>query len=260
VNLNQFLETLSAVDQKEHMDTIPSLDCDNPEFYWVFRNVDFEEWSSATSSRVLWLSGPSQCNINQVSSYIVGREKNKALEANRFVLYFFCSTRLRRSIVAVFVHTLLKQIVCCSPADERILIVQNFLHSLLEEAFKNETSPNWKQRGFKEEDSPERSIQNILNAPANELFTALVAVLGDEQERCLSIIVDGLDKAQDQKGEFTKGIRKFVDNLHKPASEVKILLTSGPLGEIKDLFDGIPSIEHDMERNGSSASHEPRLN
>src|ERR1700722_7298837 len=142
LNLDQFLPMLSVQDQDEHISAIPHPDRNHPMFYWIFRNKDFLQWSSAECSRVLWLSGLPERNIDQVSSYIVHQEKETALKTDRFVLYFFCSSAImRRSSVANFIHTLLYQIVYCSPIDKRISIIRNFLNSLLKQAVKRKAGP-----------------------------------------------------------------------------------------------------------------------
>lgn len=256
MDLDRFLPMLSVVDQEKHQSAIPSLNYDQPKWFWIFRNMDFRQWDAASCPQVLWLSGPPECDIHQVSSYIVDQEKNRTSKTQYFVLYFFCSTAARKEpIIIIFIHTLLDQIVRCSPANERILIVRRFLHSLLEGAFKDGRTPNWESRGFNEKDSPDTNIKKILNAPANELWAALEAVLGDEEQRGLSVIVDGLDKVEHQRGELIGGVCAFVKHLQQRTSRVKILLTSRPLAEIKDLFDGLPCIEHDRERKGPSVPH-----
>jgi hypothetical protein len=256
VDLDRFLPMLSVVDQEKHQSTIPSLNYDQPKSFWIFRNMDFRQWSTASCPQVLWLSGPPECDIHQVSSYIVDQEKNRASKTQYFVLYFFCSTAARKEpIIVIFIHTLLDQIIRCSPENKRILVVRRFLHSLLEGAFKKGRAPNWERRGFNEKDSPDTNIEKILNAPADELWAALEAVLGDEEQRGLSVVVDGLDKVEHQQGELIRGVRAFVKHLQQRTSKVKILLTSRPLAEIKELFDGLPCIEHDRERKGSSVPH-----
>jgi ankyrin repeat domain-containing protein 50 len=218
--------------------------------------MDFRQWNTARCPQVLWLSGPPECDIHQVSSYIVDQEKNRTSKTQYFVLYFFFSTATRKkSIIVIFIHTILDQIVRCSPTNKKILTVRRFLHSLLEGAFKKGSTPNWERRGFNEKDSPDTNIEKILNAPANELWAALEAVLGDEEHRGLSVVVDGLDKVEHQRDELIRGVRVFVEHLQQQTSKVKILLTSRPLAEIKELFDGLPCIEHDRERKGSSVPH-----
>ena len=246
---------LSVIDQDEHISAIPHPDRDHPMFYWIFRNKDFSQWSSAECSRVLWLSGLPERNIDQVSSYVVHQEKETALMTDRFVLYFFCSSAIRRRSSAVnLIHTLLKQIVYCSPMDKRVSIIRNILYSLfnslLGQAPKRRTSFYWEEWGLDKKCSPDENIKKILNAPVNELFTALHAVLGGQEQRGLSLIIDGLDKVEHQRDECISGIRTFIENLQQRASKFKILLTSQPLAEIKELFDGLPCIEYDKERKG----------
>jgi ankyrin repeat domain-containing protein 50 len=218
--------------------------------------MDFARWSSAHCPQVLWLSGPLECNIRQVSLHIVQQEKKTALKTDYFVLYLFSSTPIgRSSTVTDFVHPLLNQIVYCSPLDKRIFIVRNFLHSLFDEFSKNKANPNWKKLIFKNVDFPDPSIQEFLNAPANELLTALEAALGDEEQRGLSVVMDGLDKVEYQRGEFIRGVRAFVEHLQQRTSNVKTLLTSQPVAEIKDLLDGLLCIEHNRERKGPSVTY-----
>jgi len=255
VDPDQLLEMFSAADHDKHKSTIPPLDCDHPMFYWIFKNMDFAQWSSASYSQALRLSGPSERNIHQVSSYIVDQEKNRVMKTQRLVLYFFCSAPIRRgSIVAVFIRTLLSQIVCSSPRDKRISIVRSFLRNLHEGIFQKGAS-NWEELDLKEGDSPDENIKKILQGPSNALWAALRAVLADEEQRELLVAVDGLDKVEDQKVEFLKGVRGFVTHLLEETSKVKILLTSRHQAEIKEVFDGLPCIEYDKERIGWSAPY-----
>ena len=254
LNLDQFLPMLSALDQDKYISAIPHLDRD-PMFCWIFRNMDFSQWRSA-KSQVLWLSGLPECNIHQVSSYIVDQEKDRVLKTDHFALYFFCSSATGgRPIFANFVHTLLKQIVCCSPMDKRILVIRSFLHNLLEEAFKGNAAPHWEEWEFREQDTLYKEVKRILHAPTNELFTAFKAVLHDEEQQSLSLVVDGLDKVEYQRDGFIREVREFVDHLQQRTSKVKILLTSRPLAKIKDLLGELPCIEHDRERKGSPTSY-----
>ena len=256
-----FLETLSVVDQEDYKSTIQLLDSDDPMFYWTFRNTDFKQWNDPSCSQVLWLSGPPERNIHQVSSYIVDLEKKATLKTEHIVLYFFCSSAFgEESIVDVFVHTLLHQIVRCSPMNNKISIFKRFLHTLLKEAFKTTIAPSWEKRDFNEKETPATNIHKILNAPANTLLSALEAFLVHEEQRSLLIVVDGLDKVEHQPDELIRGIRVFVERLQQRTLEVKILLTSQPLAEIKDLFNGLPWIEHDRERKGPSLPHTLSLN
>jgi len=171
--------------------------------------------------------------------------KEKAPKIEYCFLYFFCSAAVgEKSVVSLFVHTLLYQIVSCSPMDKKNSIVRNFLHSLVDGIFKKD--PNQLFEG-----PSETWLKRILDAPTDdELWTALKAVLAKEQERELFIVVDGLDKVQHEKREFINGVRTFVEHLQQRTSKVKILLTSRPQDEIKEILDGLPCIEYDKERKG----------
>lgn len=237
---------ISAVDQKEHMATIPSLHCDQPKFYWIFRNMDFQQWDNANCSQVLWLSGPPECSIHQVSSHIVTK---KALKPECRVLYFFCSAAAREeSIVSRFIHTLLYQVICCLPVDKKISIVRNTLHILVDGIFKREGAYNLEITHFG--GSPEIKLSGIVDAPTNALWASLEAVLADEQAKELLIVVDGLDKVRYEQQEFISAVRAFIGHLQQRISKVKILLTSQPRNEIKKELDRFLSIEYDKERKG----------
>jgi hypothetical protein len=249
VGLNLILPMLLVVDQGKHKSTIPCLDHDRPEFYWIFRNLDFKQWSDA-SSQVLWLSGPPACSIHKVSSYVVDLE-NRALKTQRSVLYFFCETaREEESIVVAFAHTLLSQTIYYSPMDKKILMARVFLHTLVEKIFERKEPLQ-----FENEGAPDTKIKKILGASLpNELWAALKAVL-DEQELELLIIVDGLDKVKHQRGEFINEVREFIEDLLERKPKVKALLTSRPQVEIKKVLDGLPCIEYDKERKGQSVPY-----
>jgi ankyrin repeat domain-containing protein 50 len=249
VTLDMFLPSLLAVDQEKHKDNTLDFSCNEPRFWWIYRNLDFKLWISPSSSPVLWLCGQPDRNLHQVSSHMVDWAKTRHL-----VLYFFCSTPIKgESITVVFIHTILCQIISASPVKKRISIVKRFLHSLHNGAFIKEGSSNWKQPHFGETDSPGQVIKKILQAPAKEYWAALRAVLADEEHQKLFVVIDGLDIVEDQEVEFIQEIRAFIDHLQRRPSKFKALLTSRPQAEIKELFDGLPCIEHDKERKGQSA-------
>ena len=251
---------LLVVDQEKHKSTIPPLDCRHPMFWWIFKNIDYTSWSSASFPGILWLSGPPERNIHQVSSYIVNQEKNRALNTQHLVLYFFCSASIRKDLITtVFVHTLLYQIVCCSPTDKGILIIRTFLHRLLEEALRNEAVRNWKEV-IEEDSTIYTNIKKILDASANALWTALEAVLSEEPQRELCVVIDGLDRVEHQKVEFINGVRVFFTRLLNRTSKLKALLTSRPQTEIKEALDGVLCIEYDKERKGMATPYFLALN
>jgi hypothetical protein len=83
----------------------------------------------------------------------------------------------------------------------------------------------------------------------------LEAVLVVKQQQELSVVVDGLDEVEYQKGELIRKVRAFIEHLQKRIPKVKAFLTSRSQAEIKDLFDGLPHIEYDKERKGSNAPY-----
>ncbi|KAF8540115.1 hypothetical protein BDD12DRAFT_777518, partial [Trichophaea hybrida] len=241
VDLDEFLKMLSAVDQKTYESTIQPLDRELPEFYWIFKNCDFIQWESGVAP-VLWLSGPTDRNINQVSSHIVRLAMDAISESPHFVLYFFCSTIVRRrSSVTVLIHTLLYQFICYLPRDRRRAIIKAFLRTLLDSIFIREPSR------FKDEDCVD-TVKKILDASNSELWDALKAALDAEPERKLTIIIDGLDRVEDQKPEFIRGLRTFVEYLLERPLKPKALLTSRPQDDVRDILDNLLCIEHDKER------------
>ncbi|KAH7231218.1 uncharacterized protein BKA55DRAFT_525091, partial [Fusarium redolens] len=137
----------------------------------------------------------------------------------------------------VLVHTLLHQIVRCS---SDIAIVRRFLYSLLEGV-----SQEW---GLKGEEPPQAIIKKLLEVSNDDLWDALRTVLDCEQSRELSIVVDGLDCVQHQRGEFIRAVRSFVKHLQQRLSKVMVLLTSQKQADVKEAFEGLPCIEYDKER------------
>lgn len=244
---------LLAVDQEEKKSTIPTLDIGNPTFYWIFRNIDFVRWTDRSDPQVLWLSGPSKCNIQQVSSYVVEHKKAGA-KTRCPVLYFFCSTAAEeRSIVSTFVHTLLTQIISCSPEDRKLLIAKSFIQTLVKWLFEPTRAKDeflhFYQKLSRSVKDPPAVVGEILAASPNALWFALQAALTHEQEDML-IVIEGLDKIKYRKGEFIKGVHELVVHLKERISGFKSLLTSGPQGEIKETFNGLTHIEYDKERKG----------
>ena len=250
LDLDQFLPMLCVLDQDRHISTIPSLNYDDPSYYWIFNNLDFQQWNAAKVP-ILRLSGLPKCNLDQVSSFIVNQERVASSTTDNFVLHFSFSSAIGQpSIISIFVHTILKQMIDCSQIHRRKSIVQVYLRSLLEVAFQKEADPTWDQRGFDEQDSPHTTLLNILDPPAIELLTALRIALAVEQ-RGLSLILGDLDNFELHKNDLNTGLYEFVVYLQQRLPKVKILLTNRTDDYIKKIFDRIPYIEYDQERRGS---------
>ena len=201
---------------------------------------------------VLWLSGPAECRISDASSYIVDLAKETYAEGQHSVLYFFCSTAHRKIPIAVtFVSTIVYQLARCLPKLKRE-IANVFLHTLLDTVFGEKTNSNSEVPLFSAGDSAEVMVKKILRAPSGAYWSALRAVTDIEQETGLSLIIDGLDKIEDQKCEFIQNLLAFIEHLEERqrSSATRVLLTSRPQEEIREILERLSSIEYDRERKG----------
>lgn len=251
MDLNWFLSILPAIDQGEYDFDHPSPDWEKPEYYWIFRNADYKEWDAGDSSRILWLTGPPECNIRKATSFILHREIKKSSKTQRLVLHFFCSAvSVKGSSIAVLIRALAYQIVSTSPKTRQLPIIRKFLRSILSNTFKR-MSPNLMQR-FSLRDS-NSNIKNLLESPDDSLWAALWAIMPTEQSPELSIVIDGIEHIRDRRGKFVRRIREFVEDLQR-TSKAKILLTGGLESDTAQIFDGLRHIEYDKERKGLMAN------
>ena len=213
--------------------------------------MDFHQWRSANGMRkVLWLSGPAECRISDASSHIVDLAKETFPEGQHSVLYFFCSTAPMRIPIAItFVSTIVRQIVHCTPRL-KLEIINSFLRTLLDTVLEEETHSNPKVPLFNADDSAEAMVEKILKASSDAYWSALRAITDIGQEKGLSLIIDGLDKIEDQKSEFIQKLLLFIEHLEERPSTTRVLLTSRPQAELKEILGRRPSIEYDRERKG----------
>ncbi|KAF8535276.1 hypothetical protein BDD12DRAFT_893473 [Trichophaea hybrida] len=223
---------LSVVDQDKHRSTISPFSRDEPENFWISKNIDFTQWESAHDSRALLLSAPAGHGTTDVCSHII--DLAKASQTNSYVLYFFSSTATEARRLTVFTHTLLHQVVCCSNAEiQADSIATTFLGTLLGGHFQRRTQV------FKEDDPPYTTIQKILDAPENELIEALVEAIKTVGIHDLSIIVDGL----------SEGIaRLVVKHGMRATRKLKALFTIDESPIYGKTLDRMTCIEYDKER------------
>jgi hypothetical protein len=137
---------------------------------------------------------------------------------------------------------------------------QKFLHILVEASLQRKPTSDLEPPRFKAEDPPDATINEILNAPIDELWDALKAILADDRKQDLLIVIDGLDQVEHQRVEFIKRIREFIIYLQERNVKAKALLTSRPQDKIKELLYGLPYIEYDKERKGLATSYLITLN
>ena len=246
---DQLLRHLPAVDQEDFKSRTRPWSCNQPQFYWIFKNMDFDKWQRTNGSEVLWLSGPAQCRISDASSHIVDLVKETYPEVQHSVLYFFCSTAPTKSSIGIaFVSTIVSQLVRCSKLRQEITAI--FLRTLLDAILREEPLSKPEVSRFNVGDSAEITVKKIVKAPSNAYWSALRTVMDIERENGLSIIIDGLEKSEHQKHEFIRELSLFIEHLQERPSKTRVLLTSRPQAEIKEIIGQLPSIEYDRERKG----------
>ena len=253
---DQLLRQLSAVDQEVHKSRTQPSSCDRPNFYWIFKDIEFERWQSthASGPEVLWLSGPAECRISDASSRIVDLAKK-----THSALYFFCSTAPMNIPIAItFACTIICQLARCSPQLKK-KVVMTFLHTLLDRIPGDEPHSNLGGSLFNAGDSAEAVAKKILKASSSETYWgALRAAMDIEQEQGLSLIIDGLEKTENQ---FIRELDRFIEHLRERPSTTKVLLTSRPQTAIGEIFGPLPCIEYDRERKGLACfiSYSPNI-
>jgi hypothetical protein len=280
----QIMKLLTTVDQKDYR-TVPIFDPSDPKSYWVFKNEDFLPWSSTTSSRLLRLSGPSECGLSRVASTVVDREFKATdtscrVDVQPLVLYFFCvESNVSPKLIA---RSLLYQIFCSLQPHELHANLTVFLRPLLQEIQRKATIHDRYRKGkrnkdltkiwpFRRADTASKALQIVLDeSSSSDYWKALKAVFGSGY-RQLSIIIDRIDRIDFREinaelpatggaaGDFGS-VREFSGCLQMETSKMKVLLTStlemGPeLGSIE--WRG-SFIEYDAERKGM-ISYPPSL-
>jgi len=186
--------------------------------------------------------------MEEVSSHIVGVAKEKARSSNSIVLYFFSSTATkgRSSIATVFAHTLFHQIVTSSNTVKAKSITGAFLKSLLGEHIRRRPSC------FEENDTPLTLLENILDAPDDELRRALAEATSTAEIQELSIIIDGIDATLPEGIVFAHTIYSLVKHIVHANPKFKVLLTSIQNTTLQNTLGMLPCtyIQYDKERIG----------
>ena len=253
VNSDQLLRQMPAVDQEGHKSRTDPSSCDQPGFYWIFKNTDFIRWLS-DSSEVLWLSGPAKTHLTDASSHIVDLVKESPPNAPHLVLFFFCSTAsAETSVTITFVNTIIHQLVSHLPQGKEE-VTTAFLRSLLDTGLRGKSLSDPAPSRFRKDVSAEATAKEVLKVSSDGYWRALSAAIDVVHKQELSLIIDGLDKIGDQKREFVTEIRAFIEHLREKLPTTRVLLTSRPQAEIKDILSGLRNIEYDKERKGSIIS------
>lgn len=245
---------LQSISQEQPSSTIPStippVDRDWPEFSWIFNNVDFQHWETVPGSQILLIYGPPGRNLHRVSSYIANES---SLKKQRDVLFHSClSESSGKRAVSRLTCALFYQLICQSSKDRQKTIIEKFINILVKRIYQVEENYYTELEIFKK--SSEIWLRKILDTSTQALWTALMAVLIKEPRREILVVIDGLEKVQDETREFINNLQVFVDHVRQRQLNIKVLLTSRPQADIQEAFDDLPSIEHDKERRGNSCA------
>ena len=244
---DQLQRYLPAVDQEAYKSRVQPSTWDLPKFYWIFRDMDFEQWRSTNTSgvKVLWLSGPAECQISSASSCIVDLAKETYAGAQHSVLYFFCSTTPTEiPVITTFANTIVHQLSCSPQLKEKV--VSTFLRTLVDKILGKRSRSEPETSPFKADDSMEEVMKKALElSSSDEYWCALRAVADISREQGLSLIIDGLDKVEQQESKFIRELDRFIEHLRERPSTTRVLLTSRPQAEIKEILDRLPCIEYD---------------
>ena len=248
---DQLLRYLPAVDQmdyKSHTQPTGWGRQHQPKFYWIFKNIDFKQWYYTNDPMALWVSGPAECHISDASSCIVDLVKGKGSQTQHLVLYFFCSPA-KAPISITFVSAIIHQLLCHLP-ELKGKVTTVFLRTLLGTILGGEPLSDPERSRFETNDSADAIVEKILKPSTSGYWGALREAMDIEREKELSLIIDGLDKIEHQKSEFIQELCALIENLGKRPSPTRILLTSRPQPDIKEILGHLPSIEYDRERKG----------
>ncbi|KAF8544645.1 hypothetical protein BDD12DRAFT_481986 [Trichophaea hybrida] len=78
ISWDTLLHHLSVVDQDEYRSTIPPFNWNQPDNFWISKNIDFREWALAIAPRVLLLCAPHNHGMTEVCSHIIHVANEKA--------------------------------------------------------------------------------------------------------------------------------------------------------------------------------------
>ena len=81
-------------------------------------------------------------------------------------------------------------------------------------------------------------------------WAALRSVMNIEQEKGLSLIIAGIDEIQHRNHEFIWELCVFLEHLHKKPSAARVLLTSRPQADIKEIPGWLPCTSIEMIGKG----------
>jgi len=231
---------LYAVDEEKQTSLIADHYCNGPKFHWITKNIDFEQWKSATGPgpSVLWLSTPVPYDhgTTDMCAHIVNSAKQGA---SKTVLHFFRSSEpaAKCRLVTTLTHTLLLQLVRNMSKEKADSIAVSFLKVLAGRFF--ERCDTW---DFRVDNSPDDIMNKIMNLPESEIIIeALAQAITEAGIHELFIIVD------DVPGNVAFWLAKHMTDVRP---EPKVLITSREPPSDGVNIRGMVCIEYNKERLG----------
>lgn len=257
VDLGWFLSLLPDFAQPEVKLETPVLASKLHQCSWVLQNLDFIDWDNDSSSRILWLSPPPECDLRLVVSSILQREIDRNPKKQKRIFYYFCSPDATESSPSPsFIGTLAYQIILSAPATKQASIVQKFLQGILSHMFKTQgEQPDLLLQWFSR--CSGNCIRGLLEAPEESLWAALWGILPTEQNQSLLMFIIGLEYGRDH---FVHKIFKVIEALHQQ-NKAKVLLTGRLMPGSWRIRHRLIRIDYDVERKGlaiyrSSSKHQ----
>lgn len=244
-NWDQLLNLLPVCDNTQHESLLTPKDYNDPKFHWVLRNIDFKQWSLDEGPCVLCLTGhPSEGNLNQLSSYIVDREK----AAGYSILPIFCSAMERSTTIATVLHIFLRKLVSCSPETRRTPIIRSFFSKLLEVPIIR-VNGHWEEEELNEEVFLKYMKTILESAATDDLLISLKTAFDCEREQRVLVVINSLDITE-PVAEPVGCVLALIKHLRQRKSNTKILLTSLARSTTINPFQDFLDIEYNKERKG----------
>lgn len=251
LNVDQFLNNLSVIDQKSYRAKIMN-HIDNQrhksKHYWVYKNMDYENWRNTTGQLQydrLLIAGPRDCKLDQVSSQIVdlALSEQRTAPDSHYIFNFFWKSggRTEGDKEIAMIHTILSQFLHQSQAGMSAISV--FLHTLFHRSGKKKV---WDAHNSPKKD---KIVLELLKSPPKALWAALMATLRFERGSNIkmTVIVDGFER----RDNFPI-LSTFFDDLTLKAFTLKVLVTTPPATVSSESCSGWANIEYDVERKGNN--------
>lgn len=247
VNWHQLLDLLPVGGYTHHQVRDMLENYDHPNLHWALKNIDFEQWNLNEGPRVLYLTGhPSEDNLNQLSSYVLGREK----AAGYHFLPLLCSHMMTATTVATFLYIFLLELVYCSPDAQKAPIIQSFFSKVLERP-GNIHLEGWREKKFSKRIFSKYMKKVLEGVTTNDILDSLKRAFDFEGHKRLLVVISNLD-AIESVNRSDSCILPLIQHLQR-RPHIKILVTSSEKPKFVTPYENFLHIEYDRERQGWSS-------